>query len=475
MSSKLENHKIKKGIAIAPLNQLPISKCSWSQDRLPEYLWLGLILMNFPRTRGLKILYDILKEISDQVHDLVTPKLSLLFALSEKQQNTIYQIICKFVDKKILTPLTAIYRDEKHETFNRYFYIKELKIVDRLKQLSQAIKLYDNHYSNEATDLRFCILMLLILKKNIIFNPQLSDTIESIINYSHTSHESEKMRQYRSLIRVMELGISGETTETTFITHFWKEISMKTTCEPVWVKYEEEKLDNYLINIDKCITCLNYLINSYKEKLIFDHKFDVIVGSATYIFKIFNEIIIHKLGHSVIGRNALRTAIEVYIMLRFLIKQEKDNPDIWEKYKRYGIGKYKDVYLKNNESNEIDKTIHYNVDVLHFILNEDQWEEFVNIEYKYFEGNIKDKFKDVGEEQLYSAFYDYNTNFIHGFWGAIRESCMCKCQNAAHQYHLIPDTNFETNLTSIYGSINIITDKVFDTLSEIYIIPEKLL
>ncbi len=65
ITSDLKNHKYKKGLIQPPLNtfgnQQPVS---WTNDRLPEYLWLGLTMMNFERTKGIENASNILKEIS---------------------------------------------------------------------------------------------------------------------------------------------------------------------------------------------------------------------------------------------------------------------------------------------------------------------------------------------------------------------------------------------------------------------------
>ena len=52
--SKLSDHKFKKGEFITPINSLPMmqefeDEKSWTYGRMPEYLWIGLILKYFGR------------------------------------------------------------------------------------------------------------------------------------------------------------------------------------------------------------------------------------------------------------------------------------------------------------------------------------------------------------------------------------------------------------------------------------------
>lgn len=57
--SKLSDHTFKKGKFITPINALPLmheleDEKSWTYGRMPEYLWIGLILKYYGRNEGLK-------------------------------------------------------------------------------------------------------------------------------------------------------------------------------------------------------------------------------------------------------------------------------------------------------------------------------------------------------------------------------------------------------------------------------------
>ena len=55
---------------------------------------------------------------------------------------------------------------------------------------------------------------------------------------------------------------------------------------------------------------------------------------------------------------------------------------------------------------------------------------------KYFDKqNIRLKAESVDEKNLFGLYYDYDSSFEHGLWGAIRESSFVKCNNPAHKYH----------------------------------------
>jgi hypothetical protein len=68
--SRLSEHKLyrKQGKVVAPLNDgIQLTLSSWAQKRMPEYLWLGLILMDYGREEGFekagKVLLGIFQKI----------------------------------------------------------------------------------------------------------------------------------------------------------------------------------------------------------------------------------------------------------------------------------------------------------------------------------------------------------------------------------------------------------------------------
>jgi len=467
--STLKQHKWTKGGLIeTPLNSLKgIKPISWSKDRLPEYLWLGLILMSYNRKEAFKKIVAILRRIVEELSNLNESRLSLIFSLPAKQQHIIYQIIAANIDIRVMSPLTAIYMEPKHDIFNTYFYCTEVKFIERIEILAKAVKMFYEHQSYMATDLRFCAMLIAILRKRIIFNSKCKNSIEAIIHYAELDHEDEEMSKFRPLIRSMEPMAPFSSINDEFNFNFWRSLSMKTECNPIRISYADQDIEDYITIITEFKDKLNYLTRLYKDKLIFDTKFNVLIGLAVYTLKISNEIIEHKLGNSVIGRNAFRTIIETYIMMKYLIKVEAEQPNVWEEYKLYGIGKYKH-HLLTKERDNIDDSSCFNQEFINAIINEIKWEEFLDIDTDYFNGKIKDKFKGVAEENLYNFEYEYNTNFVHAFWGAIRESSMYLCDNASHQYHLFPDINLDVKLSCIYNDIHKMLNKIFAFVDTVY-------
>jgi len=163
--SSLSDHRLhkKQGIIATPLNDglrdiLTLS--SWTRERMPEYIWLGLILLHYGRKKGLKKAAYILYNISKEINSLSHPKLSMIFGLPEEEQNKVFKIIVNLIDKDILSPLTVLYRSVKFPLFNEFFNNPQLKYESRVQQLIEAVRVYSPPQADEATDLRFLALCL---------------------------------------------------------------------------------------------------------------------------------------------------------------------------------------------------------------------------------------------------------------------------------------------------------------------------
>lgn len=449
--SKLSDHKInKKGKIIAPLNEAVgsiLRLTSWNKERLPEYLWLALILSYYGRQEGFDRAGGVLFSISRIKPSLSRPKMSSIFQSESDVRNKIYEAICEQIEPIVLAPLTVLYREEEYADFNAFFYNPRLTIARRVGVLQKVIKDYLPPQSFEATDLRYLALCLDLFNRRIHLTQHMGPTAQALKEYPYTSHEEGKMACYRPIIRSLESADFEDKNEA-FIDDFWRELGMITSCKPMCIKFDEDETKPMAyLNDTKDI--LEYLVLVNKERLLCDSKFEVIIGSVCYAHKVFSEVIENNLGNKILGRHAVRTLIEVFIILKYLLKKEKEKPDIWREYQYYGISKYKLILLKARENPSLTEH-HLVIPLIEAIVNEKLWEEFIDIDLRYFEQqSIREKSIEVGEKELYDLCYDYDSSYVHGLWGSVRESSMLICDNPAHQYHSIPDSSSNQNLPSV--------------------------
>ena len=96
--SKLSDHKFKQGIFITPINSLPKmhefeDEKSWTYGRMPEYLWIGLILKYYGRDEGLSKLYRIISALHRLAPELYTARMSQIITLQKDIQNTTMELL----------------------------------------------------------------------------------------------------------------------------------------------------------------------------------------------------------------------------------------------------------------------------------------------------------------------------------------------------------------------------------------------
>ena len=171
----------------------------------------------------------------------------------------------------------------------------------------------------------------------------------------------------------------------------------------------------------------------------------------------------------------MRVLIEDYIMMKYLIKNEAAHENIWHDYQLYGLGQYKLVLTRHREAALSDET-HFDPNYIAALVNEFKDEEFINMDTKYFDKhNIRIKADSVDEKQLFGLYYDYDSAFEHGLWGAIRESSLLKCNNPAHKYHCVPDIEDQVSLKTVLPDCIMVMNRTLTFLNEQYGIPDHLL
>jgi hypothetical protein len=103
-------------------------------------------------------------------------------------------------------------------------------------------------------------------------------------------------------------------------------------------------------------------------------------------------------------------------------------------------------------------------------------ERYLDMDTSYFDKqNIREKAIAVGEKELYGLYYDYDSSYEHGLWGAIRESSLLKCDSPAHQYHCVPDYENKQNMKDVWPDCVMVMNKITLLLNELYSIPSEVL
>ncbi|QJC98379.1 hypothetical protein HC660_39320 [Bacillus mojavensis] len=479
--SKLSEHKFEKGKLITPFNQQfqgLLKEESWYYRRMPEYVWLGLIVNSGERNakleKCLRIMNCLHELESDEGKEIILPRMSLVFSLSNEKQKVFYNLLDELQVIESLGPLSLVFQNQSPE------FLQSIKgynssIQKRIKQLNIILKELSDQHSNLSTDIRFLIVYKYMLsgKLQVLDN---SIFPEIISRYPYISHDEPEMQLYRPNIRTLEMGISTSFPKNfKFVSDFWKRVSLLTDCEVFYVNTETTKDES--IDLKKYKQHVYDILNYYSKLLIetrpLDNRFLVLLGIATYSYKRLIELVDHNLEYTISGRSIMRSIIENYMMTKYLLLEEPNHDDIWREYQDYGIGQYKLIYGRYADDQPTIEGGHVPFEYINLLVSEFKNEEFIDIDTSYFGlGNIRSKFKKVNEEDLWKYYYDYDSIFEHGLWGAIRESSILKCSASGHQYHGIPDIDNFQKLSSVAHDCVMIMNKHLKLLEDQYNLPE---
>lgn len=473
---KLSEHKFKKGKFITPWNATigDLSReNSWFQNRLPEYLWIALILNICGREKGLDRCLYLVDELSKINSDLVVPSFSQITKMLPEDQEKFFKCVLKATDKSTLAPLTAIFTQSEYPIFVNSFFVEGLSFVDRFTSLMCVMKKASDHQSYFSTDIRYIVLCYQIFSGKLkVFK----ETIEELKLYPNLSHEDERMKYIRSSIRASEVGIPLDmlgVDNSNYLKNFWEVVSKMSECKlfSVQFPFEDNNKDEYMQKLKAIMIYFRDLLATNP----LDQKLTVILGIVTYSYKRLLELVEHDLYNTISGRSIVRVLIEDYLMLKYLLKEEPNHTDIWTEYQYYGIGQYKIILGRHREATDISDDCHFDKKYIELLVNEFKDENFLDMDTRYF-GSQTPRYKaeSVGEKDLYGLYYDYDSAFEHGLWGAIRESSMLKCDSPMHQYHCVPDIENSQQLKSVWNDCKMVMGKTLDLLDSIFGIPQHL-
>ena len=476
-NTRLSNHTFKKGKFITPFHTIPMAQeledeKSWTYGRMPEYLWIGMVLNYFGREDGLVKIYSIISKLHQLAPELYTARLSQILKLDDSIQKQLYEHITSIGAKEALAPLTVYLTASRAPVFAECFFCTEQSISDRCETLIQTMREIMDHQSNEATDIRFAALYFYLLSGKLHLQQEQIDLLHI---YPRAKHTDEIMRMVRPNVRSLEMMIlTFENTDSKYLKEFWRCVSEMTECNIFSIAFPEEKR-NVTAYMERIHDVFVYLTELFTMSDPLNEKMNVLLGIATYSFKRFKEVYDHNMFNSISGRSCVRVLIENYIMMKYLIKNEASHENIWRDYQLYGIGLYKLVLARHREHDALEES-HFDEKYIEALVNEFKDEEFIDMDTKYFDKqNIRLKAESVGEKDLFGLYYDYDSSYEHGLWGAIRESSLLKCTNPAHKYHCVPDTEDEIRLKTVLPDCVMVMNKTVTYLNDLYGIPEKLL
>ncbi len=469
--TKLKDYKRDGKTLIPPLAQIPMKTSSWVNDRLPEMLWAGLILGEMDREKAL----DFFRYIADFVsknNDCSDITISGIGAVNKSLRRDFIKHILSYNSdiKVILRPLMLF---EQLPAYSDWHEILGSTVPkEDWNKIANAVNEIFFHQSQKVTDCRWLRVFSLCVAGKL-YCP--SENIKEIVNYPNYGD----LRAVRPFMRAMEITLEYSKINSNWSEDFWKvsfdqtecfpeitiDTNLKEECQKMIDKFHTER-DFYLKDSAQVWhDLIDYFLNQEKTSDI-DPRFEGVFGLALYGISLFCEVILYQTPSSITSRINLRTLIEIYITLAYLLKKEKVDNNVWDTYRQYGTGQLNLIYQKQKTATKKINCIE--IERLRELANENKWIEFVPINVGHWDSlDLRKMSEEVGLKDIYDEYYNYTSGFIHGSWGAIRESIYQKCMNPLHRYHSIPVFEFPLMPSTIDDSIDII-NKILDQLSIAY-------
>ncbi|MEA3429323.1 MAG: DUF5677 domain-containing protein, partial [Thermodesulfobacteriota bacterium] len=345
----IAKHDRKGKVLIPPMVGIPnVHFSSWINDRLPEMIWAALLLTNdnMSREQALDVFRQVGRFISKNSENTALPEITITGLSTfpkDKLLELLISIAAKENQRKALLPLLIFDSLPAKEIWLKAISLKDDEIG--WEPLAHAVAKTLDHQSQSATDCRWLRVYCMMLGGRLKLPSE--ELIKEIYYYPNYGD----MRKVRPSIRASEGSFSIlDEKQDTWPVEFWKECYEKTPCLPLNIKpdYPFKTDSQYILRSlsDIYIKLANHSLSTTKQTDV-NPRHDTVFGTALFSLLLLRELLKSDNRISIAGRLILRTVVECYITLSYLIK--KDDDELWKSYRVFGAGQAKLSWLKYSD------------------------------------------------------------------------------------------------------------------------------
>lgn len=463
----LEKHRRKGKILSPPLATLPkLKPSSWIDDWLPEMLWVALLLFGVRRDDALALIRATANAVFELDAD-AKPADATLSALAlvghESREGILAEISSSVQARESLRPLLLLNGLPGLDDWKSA--IGQEPEPEDWGVLASAVASALFHQSEAATDCRWARLIFMSAAGKLKLSDE--EQVKELLNYPNYGD----MRKVRPFIRATEIAVRNldavdDQGEVTWPKDFWDQCFVETECYPLALEGDED-VPVAGTTIDKLDEVYGQLVSHAFETASttgIDPMHDTIFGIALYVLSILKEMLRIGGSHQITSRLGLRTVLEAYVTLAYLI--EKNDPELWRTHRIYGAGQAKLSFLKVDET--ADPPLYVDTDTLRELANEDIWQEFLSIDLGHWEkSNLRQLSVDSDTKEAYDLYYPWPSTFAHAHWGALRDSVFNHCGNPLHRLHRIPRDSARA-LPDVVPDACQLADRILELLAASY-------
>ena len=467
--STISEHKRQGKKLIPPfVYNFDMTYASWKDDRLPEKLWAVLLVTHLPRENALNVFRRVAKYIEDlpeddKFDDVTHTALSKL--PSERLDDVLAIITHQQEQSEVLASLLLLDELPGREAWEKALNIESFS--EDWTPLMESVGQTLWHQEQASTDCRWLTVLCQMMagKMKCAFEnfEESRQWVNEILYYPNYGNPSK----VRSSIRASEVHIGfDQSHQSEWAAKFWSECLAKTPCFPINTNFRSTQNLNGTTreHLSKVYNLLVEHTDHTRTTSSVDARHDTVFGLGLYSLSLLQELLQVGSSHSISGRTTLRTIAECHITLAYLAK--KDNAELWQSYRAYGIGQAKLAFLKLDEL--ADEPSYVDVQIVEQLVNEDMGQEFLNIDLGHWDNTDLRKMSiEAGVKDVYDQFYGWTSTFSHGHWPAIRDVVFETCGNPLHRLHRIP-RQYPRTLPDVVPDACQLVDKILEIVSQLY-------
>jgi hypothetical protein len=435
MTSKLGDHKLKGKVLSPPFMQLSnVVFSSWRDDRLPEMLWAVILTAALERGEYL----DAFSQVAGRAQRIGWDRMkgvehsNLAKLDSATFDHLMDPVLCSARTRDALAVLLLFdgLPDRAHWQRN----LRGPRGDPDIALLAEAVGGCMDHQSDQSTDCRWLRIIISVVLERMVFNTGMEARVRQLFEYPKLDDKA----QLGGFIRSGEMTEPPDADRTAWPRTFWAECWRETDCIGARRRAPEfvatEKLSKSISDLYGEVAGRFFEVQTHTD---LDARADAIFGLTLYSLYLGSTVLHQGAETRVEGRWGIRTLTECFITLVYLMR--RDDPGLWRAYREYGSGQAKLAFLKLYELDDADLPSHVSQDELERLANEDIWQEYTNVDLGQWAGtDLRRMSTDAGVKDIYDKYYGWPSGFVHGHWGAVRDTVFDLCLNPLHRFHRIP-------------------------------------
>lgn len=468
--STLKEHKQVKKTLLPPMAQLGVQLSSWAKDMLPEMLWLDCLLLHYKLNQAGGIFHhtlDIVDEfVSADSKEVVTGLVSS-FALVpvENRAEVRHAIHEEGLDEAVFPeafrhaialyeecPMRWLFEDWHRETrVDPEIGISYLK--------GAAARLLASHSKHSTRCRMFGLARMVKHGRIVLIKGQTNHVAEELCAYSDAIPEEEQEKTEASIRAMFGAFFNlSEADANAWAPYFWRHNYKISICEQIKDSMAGVDSSEFLrIALRRLREAFMLLKTAYQQAtvqaeldLYAPDRDEVLFGLVSRQFRMFSVLVGDpRLWSPDLGLVFHRVMADTQIVLAYLI--HKNDPALYERFKRYSLGKQKLYKLHLSDYGErVGLDLSDMEEEIEERINSEIFEELLPIELgSVFEGTDTRKMAyEVKLEDLYRLIYSPTSAELHGEWVSLKEHNLTLCVNPLHGFHRLPKLHSDGMLST---------------------------